>query len=98
MATKVVWVRGVPVEMAVEDYARLVTLGWNDPAAAIVLADELAAAQAARDDGTVPVVHGIDRVTQDHLCGQVAGVGTDAREPAMEITCPLCRLAMERTR
>ncbi len=42
------------------------------------------------------VVHGIDRVTQDHLCGQVPGVGTDALAPAMEITCPLCRLVIER--
>ncbi|WP_224279103.1 hypothetical protein [Nocardioides lacusdianchii] len=42
------------------------------------------------------VVHGIDRVTGDHLCGQVAGVGTDALEPGMEISCPLCRLVIER--
>lgn len=41
------------------------------------------------------VVHGIDRTTQNHLCGQVEGIGTDAIEPFLEITCPLCRLAME---
>jgi hypothetical protein len=44
---------------------------------------------------TITIVHAIDRRTQDHLCGQVAGLGTDARKPAMEITCPLCRFAME---
>jgi hypothetical protein len=51
---------------------------------------------AAFNAGDTTVVHGIDRVTQDHLCGVVPGVGTDALQPAMEITCPLCRLVIER--
>lgn len=42
------------------------------------------------------VVHGIDRRSQEHLCGVGPGLGTDSREPAMEITCPLCRLVLER--
>lgn len=46
--------------------------------------------------GPVRIVHGIDRRTQEHLCSEVAGMGTDAINPAMEITCPLCRLVLER--
>lgn len=44
---------------------------------------------------TDPLVHGIDRYSQDHLCGQVEGVGTDSRQPAMPITCPLCVVARD---
>jgi len=40
-------------------------------------------------------VHGIDRRTQEHLCGESSGLGTDSREPAMEITCPLCLFVIE---
>ncbi|NYD39921.1 hypothetical protein BJZ21_004036 [Nocardioides panaciterrulae] len=36
------------------------------------------------------VVHGIDRRTQEHLCGALAGLGTDALAPGMKITCPAC--------
>ena len=39
------------------------------------------------------LVHGIDRHTQDHLCGALAGIGTDALAPSMPITCPQCRAA-----
>ena len=35
-------------------------------------------------------VHGIDRHTQEHLCGTPAGLGTDAIAPAMAITCGGC--------
>jgi hypothetical protein len=35
-------------------------------------------------------VHGIDRRTQDHLCGAPNGIGTDALAPAMPITCQPC--------
>lgn len=38
-------------------------------------------------------VHGIDRHTQDHLCGTPSGLGTDALAPAMPITCSACRAA-----
>lgn len=44
---------------------------------------------------SVDVVHGIDRRTQEHLCGVGPGFGTDAREPAMPITCPLCQLVLQ---
>jgi hypothetical protein len=36
-------------------------------------------------------VHGIDRRTQEHLCGTPSGTGTDALAPAMPITCLMCR-------
>lgn len=39
------------------------------------------------------LVHGIDRHTQEHLCGAASGLGTDALAPAMPITCPTCREA-----
>jgi len=39
------------------------------------------------------IVHGIDRHTQDHLCGEPSGLGTDALAPSMPITCPPCRAA-----
>ena len=38
----------------------------------------------------VGVVHGIDRRSQEHLCGTPWGLGTDAIAPAMPITCPGC--------
>lgn len=50
----------------------------------------------AQAPSPVQIVHGIDRYTQEHLCGEIAGLGTDAINPAMEITCPLCRLVLER--
>lgn len=43
-------------------------------------------------------VHGIDRRTQEHLCGEPSGLGTDSRQPSMEITCPLCVLVVEQER
>lgn len=45
-------------------------------------------------DDYARIVHGIDRRTEEHLCGEVSGLGTDAAEPAMSITCPLCRLVL----
>lgn len=39
---------------------------------------------------TVQIVHGIDRRSQEHLCGIRAGLGTDARQPSMAITCVVC--------
>lgn len=36
------------------------------------------------------VVHGIDRHTDDHLCGEPSGYGTDAWEPSTPITCEAC--------
>jgi hypothetical protein len=43
-------------------------------------------------------VHAIDRRTQDHLCGEPGGWGTDALAPAMSITCAPCRAAQRATR
>lgn len=45
---------------------------------------------------TDALVHGIDRVTDDHLCGAGSGIGTDARNPGMRLSCPGCLLLLGR--
>jgi hypothetical protein len=41
-------------------------------------------------DDFAALVHGIHRQTQEHLCGTPDGIGTDALEPGIGITCPVC--------